>query len=85
MPMAIPASDTVNVVAAPYYPPELIANRVSGEVVLDVQVAFDGKVGGIWVVSATPEVFGSLAAAAVHEWEFERIPAKIRVVLKFKP
>ena len=75
----------VNVVAAPYYPPELIANRVSGEVVLDVQVAFDGKVGGIWVVSATPEVFGSLAAAAVHEWEFERIPAKIRVVLKFKP
>jgi tetratricopeptide (TPR) repeat protein len=75
----------VNGVVAPYYPTDLIADKISGEVVLDVQVAYDGKVGGIWVVSAMPELFGNLAATAVRDWEFERTPAKIRVVLKFTP
>jgi tetratricopeptide (TPR) repeat protein len=74
-----------NSVVVPYYPPELLAEGVSGEVVVDVQVAEDGKIGGIWLVSAMPELFGNLVTAAVHEWEFERIPAKIRIVLAFHP
>jgi TonB family protein len=70
---------------APYYPAELLAEKASGEVVIDVQVGEDGKVGGIWVVSATPELFESLATSSVREWEFERIPAKIRVIVRFNP
>jgi TonB family protein len=70
-------------VVAPYYPAELIAQKISGQVVLDVQVTPEGKVGGIWLVSATPDIFSNLATASVREWEFEPIPAKIRVVLRF--
>jgi hypothetical protein len=72
-------------VVVPYYPPELLEQKVSGEVVIDVQVTDEGKVGGIWLVSAMPEVFGSLATASVHDWEFEGISGKIRVVLGFNP
>jgi TonB family protein len=75
----------VSLVLAPYYPAELLAEKASGEVVIDVQVGEDGKVGGIWVVSATPELFESLATSSVREWEFERIPAKIRVIVRFNP
>ena len=55
------------------------------KIVLDVQVTDEGKVGGVWLVSAVPEIFESLAAAAVREWEFEPIVAKIRVILRFTP
>ena len=72
-------------VVAPYYPPELLAENVSGEVVLDVQVSEDGKVGGIWLVSATPETFSSLVTSCIRDWEFEAVPAKIRIVFRFKP
>ena len=73
-------------VVAPYYPPELIAQKTPGEVVLDVQVTEEGKVGGIWLISAMPDIFGSLATASVREWQFEKsAPAKIRVVLRFTP
>jgi TonB family protein len=58
---------------------------VSGEVVLEVQVTDEGKVGGVWLVSASPEIFESLAAAAVREWEFEPINTKVRIVLRFTP
>ncbi len=75
----------VSRVVTPYYPPELLEQKLSGEVVLDVQVTEEGKVGGIWLISATPDIFGGLATAAVRQWEFEPLPAKIRVVLKFKP
>ena len=74
-----------SVVAAPYYPHELLAEKISGEVVLEAQVTAEGEVGGVWLVSATPEMFGSLAAAAVRQWEFEPIPAKVRLVLRFHP
>jgi tetratricopeptide (TPR) repeat protein len=80
------AEPRVNFVVAPYYPPELLQQNVSGEVIMDVQVTGDGKVGGLWLVSAIPEIFETLATSSVRDWEFDRnIPAKIRVVMRFKP
>jgi len=75
----------VRTVLAPYYPAELAEQKLSGEVVVDVQVTEEGKAGGVWLVSATPDLFGTLATAAVREWEFEPLPEKIRVVLQFSP
>jgi hypothetical protein len=74
-----------NYVVAPFYPPELISENMSGEVIMDVEIREDGKVGGLWVVSANPEVFESLATSSVRDWEFERVPTKIRVVVRFNP
>lgn len=71
-------------VVAPYYPPELADQKLSGEVVVDVQVTEEGKAGGVWLVSAMPELFGTLATAAIREWEFEPLPEKVRVVVQFK-
>jgi len=53
--------------------------------VIDVQITDEGKVGGIWLVSAMPDVFGSLATASVRDWEFEGVSGKVRVVLGFNP
>jgi len=75
----------VSLVVEPYYPAELRAQGLSGEVVVDVQVTNEGKVGGIWLVSSTPEVFSSLATTSIRQWEFEPVAAKIRVVLQFNP
>jgi len=75
----------VTMFVAPYYPAELLEQKQPGEVVLDVQVTNEGTVGGIWLVSATPDIFGTLATAAIREWKFEPLPAKIRVVLEFLP
>jgi TonB family protein len=75
----------VKMFVAPYYPAELLEQKQSGEVVLDVQVTDEGTVGGIWLISATPDIFGTLATAAIREWKFEPLPAKIRVVLEFLP
>jgi len=75
----------VTMFVAPYYPAELLEQKQPGEVVLDVQVTNAGTVGGIWLVSAIPDIFGTLATAAIREWKFEPLPAKIRVVLEFLP
>ncbi len=75
----------VKTLIPPYYPAELLEEKLPGEVVLDVQVTAEGSVGGMWLVSATPDVFGSLATAAVRQWLFEPVPAKVRIVLKFVP
>jgi TonB family protein len=72
-------------VVTPYYPMDLLDQKLSGEVVVDVQVTEEGKVGGIWQVSASPDVFANLATAAVRQWEFEPIASKIRIVVRFKP
>ena len=69
----------------PYYPVDLLDQKLAGEVVIDVQVTEDGKVAGIWLVSAAPDIFESLATVAVREWRFDPVPAKIRIVLEFKP
>lgn len=70
---------------APYYPQELAERKLSGEVVMDLQITEEGDVGGVWLVESTPEVFSTLATAGVRQWRFEMIPAKLRVVLKFMP
>ncbi len=72
-------------VVAPYFPQELLSERQSGRVVVDVQVAENGEVAGLWLISASPEVFSALATAAVRDWKFEPLPAKIRVVVQFIP
>jgi TonB family protein len=69
----------------PYYPSELLSEKLSGEVVMDVQVTEEGIVGGMWLVSATPDIFANLATAAVRQWKFEPKPAKIRVIVEFQP
>jgi len=79
------ARPRVTAVATAYYPPELIAEKVSGEVVLELQVTPDGRVGGMWLISASPEVFGSLATASIRDWQFEPVVAKVRLVVQFKP
>ena len=63
----------------------MLDQKLAGEVVIDAQVLEDGKVAGIWLVSAAPDIFESLATAAVREWRFDPVPAKIRIVLEFKP
>jgi TonB family protein len=75
----------VRTVVAPYYPAELLEQKLSGEVTMDVQVTEQGKVGGIWLVSAMPDLFETLATSAVREWQFEPLSTKVRVVLRFKP
>jgi TonB family protein len=70
---------------APYYPRDLLDQKLSGEVVVDAQITDDGKVGGIWLISAMPDIFGSLATAAVRQWQFEPVSAKVRILLEFTP
>jgi TonB family protein len=72
-------------VVPPYYPADLAEQKLSGEVILDLQITEAGKVGGVWLVSAMPDLFGTLATSAVREWEFEPLPVKVRVVLQFTP
>ena len=69
----------------PYYPPELLAQKSAGKVVVDVQITDKGDVAGVWLVSAEPEVFANLATSAVREWRFEPTPSKVRVILDFHP
>ena len=52
---------------------------------MEVQVTEKGDVAGVWLVSADPDIFGTLATSAVREWRFEPIPSKIRIVLHFSP
>ena len=70
---------------APYYPSELAEEKLSGKVIVDVQVTNEGGVGGMWLISAMPDIFGTLATAAIREWKFQRDAAKIRIVLEFLP
>jgi len=75
----------VETFVAPYYPEELLEQKLTGEVVVDVQVTDEGNVAGLWLVSANPEIFSSLATTAIRQWKFEATSAKIRVVMEFKP
>src|SRR5439155_8374837 len=70
---------------APYYPRDLLEQKSAGKVVMEVQVTDRGDVAGVWLVSADPDVFATLATAAVRVWRFEPIASKIRVILDFKP
>ena len=64
---------------------ELIDEKISGEVVVDAQITEEGRIAGLWLVSANPDIFGGLATAAIREWRFEKMPAKIRIILQFSP
>jgi len=75
----------VQSIVAPLFPEELLQRRLSGRVVVDAQVTEDGNVGGIWLISALPEVFSGLAAEAVRSWKFDPIFRKIRIVIHFVP
>jgi hypothetical protein len=72
-------------VVAPYYPAELLQDSLFGEVVVDLQITEQGKVGGVWLVSAMPDLFANLATASVREWQFEPLPTKVRVIMEFQP
>ena len=69
----------------PYYPGDLRNASVGGQVELDVQLSSVGDVIGVWLISASPDVFGNLATGAVRNWKFDPVPAKIRIVLRFTP
>jgi TonB family protein len=75
----------VQMFVSPYYPVELLSEKLAGEVVMDIQVTDDGRVAGLWLVSAAPDIFANLATSAVRQWQFEPLSAKIRVVVKFTP
>jgi TonB family protein len=69
----------------PLFPPELLSEGKGGHVVLDVQVEEDGEVGGVWLISSSPEIFSGLAVSAVRDWKFEALPVKIRIDFQFIP
>jgi TonB family protein len=75
----------ITVLVPPYYPADLLDQKLSGEVVVDAQITEEGKVGGVWLVSAVPDIFGNLATASIRQWQFDPIPVKIRIVLQFRP
>jgi TonB family protein len=72
-------------IVPPYFPQELLNERLTGKVVVDVQISERGEVGGLWLISSSPEVFSALATAAVRDWKFEPVSTKIRIVVHFMP
>ena len=54
----------------PVYKPELAANNVDGDVLLQAVIGVDGKVRGIEVVSAADLDLEEAAIRAVSQWEF---------------
>jgi TonB family protein len=54
----------------PVYKPELAANNVEGEVLLQAVIGVDGKVRGLEVVSAVNMDLEEAAITAVSQWEF---------------
>ena len=71
--------------ALPYYPDDLKEDSGGGEVVLDVQLSPEGDVMGVWLIEATPDIFGNLASVALRDSKFEAVAAKIRVIVRFLP
>ena len=54
----------------PEYPPDALADRRSGDVVLEVYVAEDGSVSGTRTISGDP-LLAAAAAAAVRNWRYQ--------------
>ena len=80
-----PQRPAVRSLVLPYYPEDLKADSVGGEVVLDVQLSPEGDVMGVWLIDATPDIFGGLASAALRDCTFEAVATKIRVIVRFLP
>jgi hypothetical protein len=72
-------------VHAPFFPEELLKERLRGRVVVDVVISDTGEVSGLFLISSVPEIFSVLATSAVRDWKFEPIAGKVRVVLQFIP
>jgi protein TonB len=51
------------------YPPEAMAARVEGVVILEFAIAEDGRVSDTRIVRSTP-MLDDAAVAAVRQWEF---------------
>lgn len=75
----------------PVYKPELAANNVEGEVLLQAVIGVDGKVRGVEVVSAVNPDLEESAINAVSQWEFsptylncEAIEVRMFVTVSFK-
>ncbi len=80
------AGPIVKTLVAPDLPEELIEEHASGTVEMDVQLTETGDVGGVWLISSTPEVLSSVATAVIREWKFDAgAGGKIRVVFQFLP
>jgi TonB family protein len=78
----------------PKYPAQALANRITGNVMLEITVAPDGSVSDARVVHATPAgVFDEAAIAAARAWKFQParddhgspLVGKIRVPVEFVP
>jgi TonB family protein len=75
----------------PIYKPELAANNVDGDVLLQAAIGVDGKVRGIEVVSAADHDLEEAAIRAVSQWEFsptylncQAIEVRMFVTVSFK-
>ena len=69
----------------PPYPPELLNERLAGNVVMDIQVSDTGEVAGVWLITAQPEIFSGLATGVIRDWKFQPQLMKIRVIFHFVP
>ena len=70
---------------APFFPEELLKEKLRGRVAIDVVISETGEVTGLFLISSAPEVFSVLATSAVRDWKFEPVAGKVRVVLQFLP
>lgn len=59
----------------PGYPPELFAQGITGEVVLNIDIGVDGTVSDVSVVSSTDPAFEAPAMAAARQFRFS--PAEV--------
>lgn len=71
----------------PRYPPQALRRRLEGEVVLELRIEADGRVGSARVLSANPPgLFDDAAVAAASRWRFEAGAAAVttRQVVRFR-
>jgi protein TonB len=75
----------------PIYKPELAANNVDGDVLLQAVIGVDGKVRGVEVVSAADLDLEEAAIRAVSQWEFsptylncQAVEVRMFVTVSFK-
>ena len=77
---------------APAYPPEALANRISGKVVLEIDIDAQGRPVAVEVKQSEPAgVFDRAAADAAMKWTFapeirggKPMPGRVRVPIDFK-
>lgn len=69
----VPAvSGTANVTPAPPYPPEALAGKVRGRVLLHLLVATNGSVKDVRVVESEPQgVFDAISVKAARKWTLQ--------------